>query len=154
MANKEIVFLPETRYEVFDQCAANMATSDPWITLEIGQSQCRKAFDGECKEIFSVWYQQHLAGFVILQMCGTFRGYIQTLMVFPEFQGKGIVNEILEFCELHIHQVSPNVFMCVSAFNARARAVYQKYGFKEVGVLTDFLKNGFDEILLWKRKIA
>jgi ribosomal protein S18 acetylase RimI-like enzyme len=152
MANKEIVFLPETRASIFDQCADMMEATDPWITLGMDKERCLKAFEGECKEIFSVWKNGKLAGFVILQMCGTFRGYIQTLLVAEEYRGQGIANHILEFCEEHIHKISPNVFMCVSSFNTHARRVYERYGFKEIGVLKDFIKPGFDEILLWKRK--
>lgn len=151
MDNKEIVFLPENRQEIFDQCAAMMVATDPWITLGMDKERCLKAFEGECKEIFSVWKSGKIVGFVILQMCGTFRGYIQTLLVAEEFRGQGIANQILKFCENHIHKISPNVFMCVSSFNTHARKVYEKYGFEEIGVLKDFIKVGYDEILLWKR---
>ncbi|MBK9511479.1 MAG: GNAT family N-acetyltransferase [Cytophagaceae bacterium] len=76
---------------------------------------------------------------------------IETLLVAEEYHDQGIANQILKFCENHIHKISPNVFMCVSSFNTHARKVYEKYGFEEIGVLKDFIKPGFDEYYFGKR---
>lgn len=151
MDGQKIVFFREQRPAVFNQCADMMAATDPWITLGMDKTRCLTAFDGPCKEVYSLWYDGQLAGFVVLQLCGTFRGYIQTLLVAEAFRGRGLAVELLNFCEAHIRQISSNMFLCVSSFNQRARAIYQTFGFREVGVLTDFLKEGFDEVLMWKR---
>lgn len=143
-------FKLENRPEVFAKCAEMMDSSDPWITLEMTYEQCLKAFDGECKEIYVLENGQQIAGFVILQMCGTFKGYIQTLVVNEGFRGRGLAKLLLKHCEERILQESPNLFICVSAFNEVAKKIYLDFGFRQVGVLEDLVKKGFDELLLRK----
>ena len=69
-------------------------------------------------------------GFVIIQMDGTFKGYIQTICVSEDFRGKGLGKKLLNFCEERILKISPNIFMCVSSFNTGALQLYTDFGFK------------------------
>jgi ribosomal protein S18 acetylase RimI-like enzyme len=135
---------------VFNDCARMMEASDPWITLGMNYEQCRLAFDGPCKEIYVAEFENKLVGFVILQVCGTFKGYIQSICVDKDYRGRGIGKQMLQFCEKRILAISPNVFICVSSFNKRAIKLYYEAGFKLVGELTDFVKEGFTEFLLRK----
>jgi ribosomal-protein-alanine N-acetyltransferase len=127
-----------------------MAASDPWKNVGMDLATCRAGFDGPNKEVFVVERKGEAAGFAILQVGGSFNGYIQTLFVSEGCRGCGLGKELLEFCEDYIHQTSHNVFICVSAFNGRALRLYQEVGFTLVGTLTDFLAPGFDELLLRK----
>ncbi len=136
--------------EIFQQCAAMMAASDPWITLGMNYAYCLKAFDGPCKEMYVATNQDAIAGFAILQVCGSFKGYIQTLFVNKEIRGKGIGRRMLQFCEQRILEMSPNIFICVSSFNKGAIKLYKEFGFEHVGVLRNFVKKGFDELLMRK----
>ncbi|MFI5186054.1 MAG: GNAT family N-acetyltransferase [Chitinophagales bacterium] len=135
---------------VFNDCARMMQASDPWITLGMNYEQCRFAFEGPCKEIYVAEFGNKLTGFVILQVCGTFKGYIQTICVDDNSRGRGIGKQILRFCERRILAISPNIFICVSSFNKGAIKLYYETGFKLVGELTDFVKQGFTELLLRK----
>ena len=103
-----------------------------------------------CKEVYVARYENELAGFVVLQVCGSFKGYIQTICVKEQFRGCGFGKKILAFCESRILELSPNIFICVSGFNTGAIKLYQSLGFKLVGELTDFIKEGFTELLLRK----
>lgn len=149
---------PETVYHIqsitdpldFESGASMMAASDPWITLGISYSECLKAFSGSCKEIFALKEGDRMRGFVILQVCGTFNGYIQTLCVDAGSRGRGLGWKLLEFSESRIHLNSPNLFICVSSFNQQALKLYYRYGFILVGTLKDFVREGFDELLLRK----
>ena len=131
-------------------CAMMMTGTDPWITLGMNYDQCLNAFEGKCKEIYIVRYDNDIAGFVILQVCGTFSGYIQTICIGENYRGRGIGTKLLEFCEERILKFSPNVFICVSSFNKSAAKLYYKLGFKLVGELDNFVKEGFTELLLRK----
>lgn len=131
-------------------CARMMAGTDPWITLGMDFVGCLAAFEGECKEIYVLKEGRTIAGFVILQLCGTFSGYIQTLCISKKYRGKGLGTRFLRFCETRVLKFSPNLFICVSSFNVGAKKLYLNYGFKVVGEMENFVKQGFTEILLRK----
>ena len=136
--------------EVISTCAEMMSVTDPWITLEMDYNDCLKAFEGLCKEIYVVRFENLIAGFVIIQICGTFSGYIQTICISELFRGRGFGEKLLHFCEARIFRFSPNVFICVSTFNENAARLYYRLGFKLVGELDNFVKQGFSELLLRK----
>jgi [ribosomal protein S18]-alanine N-acetyltransferase len=131
-------------------CAGMMCETDPWITLEMDYDQCLKAFEGECKEVYIVDSGKEIAGFVILQICGTFSGYIQTICIGKDHRGKGLGTKLLQFCEDRILRFSPNVFICVSSFNKGALKLYTDFGFKLIGEMENFVKDGFSEFFLRK----
>jgi len=58
----------------------------------------------------------------------------------------------VEWAEARIFRDSPNVFMCVSSFNANAFRLYQRLGYEVVGELRDYLVRGHSEILLRKTR--
>lgn len=135
---------------IFAKCAAMMATSSPWTTMGISYEQCLLGFEGSWRETYVLLYQQKLAGFVVIQPLGSFKGYIQLICISEEFRGNGFGKHLLHFCEAKILETSPNVFICVSSFNTGALKLYQEFGFKLVGELNDFVKTGFTELLLRK----
>jgi len=139
-----------TNQSDFDFCALMMAKSDPWITLEMDFDLCVQAFAGLSKEVYIIRINSEIAGFVILQIDGTFKGYIQTICISENFRGKGLGKKLLTFCEERILKISPTIFICVSSFNAKALQLYIDFGFKIIGELPNFIKEGFTEILLWK----
>lgn len=139
-----------TAQKQIEQCAGMMAKTDPWITLGIGYDECLQAFNGPCKEIYVLEVDAEIAGFVILQICGSFKGYIQTLCIDERFRGKGLGTKMLQFCEERILKISPNIFICVSSFNTGAIKLYRDFGFKLVGELENFVKQGYTELLLRK----
>jgi len=134
----------------FAVCALMMSKTDPWITLGMNYNQCLKAFAGSCKEIYVVETENEIAGFVIIQTCGTFSGYIQTICMSETYRGRGLGTKLLQFCEKRILKFSPNVFICVSSFNKGAIRLYNNFGFRLVGELENFVKEGFSELLLRK----
>lgn len=134
----------------FGVCALMMSDTDPWITLGMNYSQCLNAFEGDCKEVYIVSNENDIIGFVILQVCGTFSGYIQTICIREDSRGQGFGTMLLKFCERRILKFSPNVFICVSSFNSEAIRLYYEFGFKLVGELDNFVKEGFTELLLRK----
>ncbi len=136
--------------DLLDACAKMMSETDPWITLQMNLQRCRMALVGDFKEVYVAMDADELIGFAALQMQGTFRGYIQTVCVSTQHQGKGIGTQLIRFSEARIFEASPNVFMCVSSFNTAAQRLYARLGFEKVGVLTDFIIRGHDELLLRK----
>jgi ribosomal protein S18 acetylase RimI-like enzyme len=148
--SEEMVIELTNDHMEFAYCAQMMTRTDPWITLEMDYDQCIPAFCGKGKEIYVAKIEDDIAGFVVLQIVGTFKGYIQTVCVGEDYRGKGIGRKLLQFCEERILKISPNIFICVSSFNTGAIHLYEDFGFKRVGELENFVKLGFTEILLRK----
>lgn len=147
---EKMIISTTTDPKVKSHCAYMMSINDPWITLEMNFEQCLPAFEGPLKKIYIAEINNKIAGFVIIQTVGTFKGYIQTICVSEEFRGKGIGKKLLQFCENTILKYSPNIFICVSSFNKGAAKLYYDFGFKFVGELDNFVKEGFTELLLRK----
>jgi ribosomal-protein-alanine N-acetyltransferase len=134
----------------FAVCAQMMSETDPWITLEMDFDYCLKAFEGAFKEVFVLKNEAKIIGFVVMQIQGTFKGYIQTICINKTSRGAGLGTKMLRFCEDRILTYSPNIFICVSSFNKKALQLYKNFGFELVGELKDFIKQGFTELLLRK----
>jgi|GEM_PF-183277 len=136
--------------QLLDACADMMCASEPWITLQRSLPECREAMRGDYKEVFVARDGDRLKGFIVLQMVGVFKGYIQSICVAPDARGEGLGSALIEFAEKRIFAVSPNIFMLVSDFNQRASSLYARLGFEKIGVLKDFVVTGRDEVLLRK----
>lgn len=132
------------------ECALMMSRTDPWITLGLDYDACLDAFKGDFREVYVCRSGNDIAGFAILQVCGTFSGYIQSLCINESYRGKGLGTMMLKFCEKRILKFSPNIFICVSSFNEGAKKLYLRYGFRIIGELENFVRDGFSEILMRK----
>jgi ribosomal protein S18 acetylase RimI-like enzyme len=131
-------------------CAQIMASSKPWITLRRNYAESLKIVANPLREVYVAMIKSEVIGFIILQMEGTFTGYIQTVAVKEEWRSHGIGSRLIAFAEKRIFREKPNVFMCVSSFNKRAQKLYRRLGYEKAGVLKNFIVNGYDEILLRK----
>jgi ribosomal protein S18 acetylase RimI-like enzyme len=131
-------------------CAAMMAGTDPWLTLGRDFDGALAFLTDGTKELYVAVDGHQLLGVLVLNMRGAFVGYIQTICVAAEARGGGVGSRLMGFAEERIYLESPNVFLCVSSFNVRARALYERLGYQIVGVLPDYIKRGYDEILMRK----
>ena len=136
--------------KMLDLGALLMSRSEPWITLKRDLEGCKEAMRGDYKEVYVAREGGNLLGFVVLQMAGTFKGYIQSIFVTPEARGTGLGTALIQFAEKRIFSVSPNVFMLVSAFNERAAQLYFRLGYEKIGTIKNFVIEGYDEFLLRK----
>jgi len=131
-------------------CAQIMAASEPWITLQRNYNESLKIVTNPWREVYVALAKSEVIGFIILQLEGTFTGYIQTIAIKEEWRNRGIGSQLLAFAERKIFSRKPNVFLCVSSFNKKAQKLYRRLGYQKVGVLRNFIVNGHDEILLRK----
>jgi ribosomal protein S18 acetylase RimI-like enzyme len=133
-----------------DLCADLMHRSEPFITLQFSLDACKQAVRGDHKEMYIATIDGQFAGFVVIQLYGLLRGYIQTICIEPEYRSKGIGTRLIRHCEERIASISPNIFMCVSSFNHKAQKLYYSLGFEKVGELKNHIMQGHDEYLLRK----
>src|SRR6185369_9726071 len=132
------------------RCARMMAASEPWITLKRGFVESLAIVEGKDREVHVALEGGQLRGFVILSMSGAFAGYIQTVCVAPEARSRGIGTRLVRFAETRIFRESPNVFLCVSSFNPRARTLYRRLGYVRVGELKGYITPEYSETLFRK----
>jgi ribosomal protein S18 acetylase RimI-like enzyme len=135
-----------------DLAANLLSSSEPWITLQISEDQCKKnCYDPEY-HLYIAYENEKPAGIILLDPKGVAGSpYIKSIAVFPEFRGQGIGTKLLSFAEDLFRSNSKHLFICVSSFNQRARNLYEKFGFQPVGELKDYIITGASEILMHKR---
>ena len=77
--------------------------------------------------------------------------YLELLALLPPFQSQGIGASILAWLEREgLRSETRNLWVCASAFNARALRFYERHGFRPVAALPGLVADGYDEILLRK----
>jgi ribosomal protein S18 acetylase RimI-like enzyme len=133
-------------------CAQMLVSAEPWRTLQVTFEGALERMRDPRLEIYVVRDTAGVAGFIILNMQGLLAGYIQTVCVRPDRQGQGLGSMLIRWAEDRISRDSPNVFMCVSSFNPRARQLYERLGYEQVGVLRAFVVAEHDELLLRKTR--
>ena len=131
-------------------CARMMADSEPWITLRRDYDASLKILTDPSREVYLAMVGDEIAGFTILTMHGAFVGYLQSVCVAPQWRGKGIGSELMDYVEKRILSETPNVFICVSSFNERVQKLYERRGYEVVGELKNWIVPGHSEILLRK----
>jgi len=131
-------------------CAKIMAESEPWITLRRGFDHALAGLTNPNLEVYVACAGEVLAGHIVVNMHGSFVGYIQVLAMAAEWRSRGIGAQLVEFAEQRIFRESPNVFLCVSAFNPRAQKFYARLGYERIGELKDYVVAGQSEILMRK----
>lgn len=78
--------------------------------------------------------------------------YLALLGVKKNYRAMGIGHQMLETFEKISRALGArNIFICVSAFNPRARALYTSFGFKKIALIPGMVVNGIDENMLMKR---
>ena len=133
-----------------ETCARLMANSEPWMTLGRSYAASLIILQDPTRETYVARGADGLAGFLILCLVGPFTGYIQTICIDPRYRESGLGTRLVAFAEARIAAVSPNVFLCVSSFNPRARALYERLGYEYIGELRDYLVRGHSELLYRK----
>ncbi|MEA2329643.1 MAG: [ribosomal protein S18]-alanine N-acetyltransferase [Thermoanaerobaculia bacterium] len=131
-------------------CARMMATSDPWVFFGRTFEQCLARLTNPEGEVWVAREEGIARGFIILLLQGAFVGYIQVVCVAAEARGSGVGSKLVAFAEERIFAEFPNVFLCVSSINPRARELYERLGYKLVGELDDYLVRGYSEFLMRK----
>ena len=104
--------------------------------------------------LFAETSRGEAAGLMLCDWTGMFGmfPYLALLGVRKNFRGMGVGHALLETYERIGRQLGArNLFLCVSAFNPRARKLYQSLGYRRIALIPDFSVDGIDENVLMKR---
>src|SRR5262249_31442478 len=105
-----------------------------------------------CVRRFEATVRGRLAGIVAVQDPFLHGPYLQLLAILPEFQGQKLGQRILEWMEGEARrEEARQLWLCVSSFNDRAHAFYERFGFEEAAVLDKLASDASDEIFMRKR---
>jgi ribosomal protein S18 acetylase RimI-like enzyme len=78
--------------------------------------------------------------------------YLKLIGILPHFQGQSLGLRLLRWMESEARQAEARqLWLCVSTFNARARAFYERFGFEAVAILDKLASDASDELLMRKR---
>lgn len=138
------------REEEARECARFISESEPWKTLGRTYDVCLTMLLDPSREVFLARSGADIAGVIVIQMKGAFRGYIQAVCVKPEWRSRQVGRKLIGFAEERILAESPNVFLCVSSCNPRAQKLYTELGYERIGELKDYVVRGHSEILMRK----
>ena len=127
-----------------------MSTTQPWTTIGRSYAESLTLVNDPSKEVWVAFDGERFVGFIILILRGALVGYIQIIAVVPEARSTGAGSRMIAFAEERIFSEHPNVFLCVSSFNPRARSLYERLGYTLVGELPDYLVRGASEFLMRK----
>jgi ribosomal protein S18 acetylase RimI-like enzyme len=136
-------------------CADIMASTDPWLRYGRTRETNRATLTAPDVEVYVAVDvpSGRVVGLIALALkIPLIRGYILALVVASDFRNRGIGTQLLQSAEERIFQESPNVFMCVTSFNHGAQRLYERLGFKQIGIITDYFVAGAHEHLLRKTR--
>lgn len=104
------------------------------------------------KQLVYVMEDQDLLAFLWLSQNGCFEKYpyLHMLVVKEGLRSKGYGRQMIDYFENVICRDRQKVFLMVGDYNLRARRLYEKLGYKEVGCLPDFYKDQVTEYLMMK----
>jgi ribosomal protein S18 acetylase RimI-like enzyme len=129
-----------------------MASSEPWITLGRKLDTCRIICHNPEYVVFVAHEGESRYGFVLLHRRGVVGSpYLATIAVHPDWRSRGIGSRLIRFAEDYFRSHARHIFLCVSSFNHRARILYERLGYRQVGELPDYLIDGASEYLMHKR---
>jgi ribosomal protein S18 acetylase RimI-like enzyme len=149
-AAREIVITSATSRER-DWCAELMAQSEPWITLGRTIEVCRPVCHHPEYQLFVAHFEDQPCGFILIHPRGVAGSpYITSIAVSDLSRGLGIGTRLLAFAEEHFRPQARHLFLCVSSFNSRARALYERLGYEYIGELKDYVIIGASEMLMHK----
>jgi len=132
--------------------AGLMAASEPWLTLGRGIGACRSACERPDCRLFLARDAHGRCGFALVNPRGVAGApYLVAIAVAPEWRGQGTGAALLGYCERHAALNSRHFFLCVSSFNTRAQAFYERQGYRRVGEFDDYIIDGASELLMYKR---
>lgn len=131
----ELQVLPATTEER-KWAAKLLSENDPWNKLAIPFAKILQ----NCNDVEFLLYVAHSGknpcGVIIVDPRGVAGSpYIKSIAVATEYRNLGIGAALIHFTEEHFRSGSRYIFLCVSSFNFRARALYEKLGYRDVGEL-------------------
>lgn len=132
--------------------ATLLSATDPWLTLGIKPEKILESCKNPEHRVYIAHFQDNACGVIIIHPNGLAGSpYIKSIAVEKDFRSSGVGAALIQFAENQFRSTSRYIFLCVSSFNSRARAFYEKLGYTVIGEFKDYIIDGASEILMSKR---
>lgn len=132
-------------------CAQMMVATEPWKVIGRTLPEAIHNFDSKQHSCYTLKVNGRIEGFLVLILNGLLGGgFIKSIMVSGNLQGRGLGGQLLDFAEQEIFKKFANAYICVSSFNDGAKRLYLKRGFKVIANLERLIVAEHDELLLRK----
>ncbi len=137
-----------------EKLGAALAAMPPWSVIGWPAELLTAVFRRQPPSVlrFELLARGELAGIVTIQDPFLHGPYLQLLAVLPGFQGLNLGSSVLQWMEQQARAAEARqLWLCVSTFNMRARALYERFGFETVAVLDKLASEASDELFMRKR---
>ena len=149
------VFMREGGEQDREWAARLMAINEPWVTLRRGYDACLASCRNPVDELHIAERDGVRCGFVLVRPRGLAGApYIVSIAVDAGFRSTGVGHAMVSFVANRFSDRARHLYLCVSSFNPRARAMYEREGFIKVGDLPDFIIDGLSEHLMCRRLVT
>lgn len=103
-------------------------------------------------ELYSYMDNGKAIAFMRIDPVGMFSKFplLRCIAVNPDYRNRGIGKMLLQYFENLYTDKNNKIFLCVSDFNAKAKRLYIKSGYIEVGKISGLYKDHITEYLLCK----
>lgn len=136
-----------------DILGAVFAAIDPWAAYGSTPARLSGFFaqqNVDCRR-WSIRRDGQLIGAAVVTWPWLHGPYLQFLGLMPGHQGSGAGAAVLAWMEREAGPATRNLWLCVSGINTRARAFYERHGYRHVATLDALAADGMDEMLMRKR---
>jgi ribosomal protein S18 acetylase RimI-like enzyme len=139
-----------------DKLGDALAAIPPWSTIGWPADRIARSLQRELPSVrrYEVLATGELAGVMTIQDPFLHGPYLQLFAILPAFQGHKLGWNLLQWMEAEaLRAEARQLWLCVSTFNGRARALYERFGFEAVAVLDKLASDTSDELLMRKRLV-
>ena len=145
----DVVLRPLVESDV-DTLAARVVALDPWARVGTPASAMRARMlrPWPATHRFAVVADGATAGYVSVRWPFMRGAYLETIAIFPEAQRSGLARRVLDWMAAEIAGVEDKLWLCVTEWNASARATYAALGFVEIAPVPDLAALGQSEIFM------
>ena len=148
--------LSQLREDEAAPLGAALAAIEPWSRYGTSAVNLAALFapsaDGGIRLGVKLAGQDQPIGVVVIRHPWLAGPYLQFLAMVPGYQGHGFGRAVLHWFEAEAKSCGArNIWICAVSFNDGARRLYTSCGYREVAVLDDLIKPGFDEVFMRKR---